>query len=911
MRSERALALLEKLRGQGSQTSTELRAAVRKSLEHVLNGDAQKECPLAVKDIVTMLQCRSSDEVSLLSRAADVAREALVGDRVSFVVNRNINFTNACIKKCGFCAFSRTGAQEEAYFLPVSEVLRRAREAVELGATEVCVQAGLPPQMPPHLYEEIARAIKTALPTVHLHAFSPEEVRYGAKVSKRTVKEMLLALKNAGVDTLPGTSAEILDDEVRHQLAAHRLSTADWLEVVQQAHELGLRTSSTMMYGHLEQAHHVAQHLLTLHKLQARTGGFTEFVPLSFVASEAPIWKDAAKRPPGLRAGPSGVEVLVTHAVSRLVLAHSIKNLQVSWVKEGLRSAQVLLLQGGVNDLGGTLMNESISTAAGASHGQLVRPAELRALITEVGRIPYQRTATYQPVTETEHAAQAGAAGLALDTADAERFGSFHKLVRESSKWRAREALAARGKVGRGPVSPVPGGTAGPARHLHHSTKPACRPAPRLCVGPGQKSGKSGSPSYRWLHLEDSRGYQHTCRTPAMKRQRRHLASAESQLHVNEAHTRHFHQGTSATRPGDKVRVTYSPSYTIVPTYECFNACSYCNFRRDVGKSPWLSLEQASRQLEKIKSCGTVDEILILSGEVHPKAKNRAAWLERIVSLCRLAIEHGMLPHTNAGPLSRTEMVALGAVNPSMGLMLEQTTPKLMQTVHRAAPSKRPQLRIDQVRMAGELGIAFTTGLLLGLGEAAQDRLEALRTIAQLAQEYGHIQEVILQPFSPGTQDKWQHLVSSADRFEPSMLPALVKQARAILPKDVVIQVPPNLLGCSVARAEDGPVRSSHPSETDHPNVLKACLDAGARDLGGISVLDEVNPTYAFPKLELLRQELASWGYQLAPRLCVHDRLLDGTKHRLQQQAQQGKSDLPALLARLDTRNSSSRCNSN
>jgi len=308
--------------------------------------------------------------------AADEVRRRTVGDVVSYVINRNINFTNICIKRCGFCAFSRGHRQEEAYFLPTEELVRRAKEAWDLGATEVCIQAGLPPKMDGYLYVDICRAIKKEVPDIHIHAFSPEEVLYGARRSKTPLEEYLQMLKEAGLGSLPGTAAEILDDGIRKVISPARISTADWLRVVTTAHRLGIPSSSTIMYGHIEDSWHKAKHLALLRDIQKETGGFTEFVPLGFVYWEAPMYRKGLVK--DVRAGATGAEVVKMYAVSRLMLNNWIPNIQVSWVKEGPKLAQ-FCLNAGANDFGGTLINESISTAAGAIHGQLMRPGELRA----------------------------------------------------------------------------------------------------------------------------------------------------------------------------------------------------------------------------------------------------------------------------------------------------------------------------------------------------------------------------------------------------------------------------------------------------------------------------------------------------------------------------------------------------
>lgn len=290
--------------------------------------------------------------------------------------------------------------------------------------------------------------------------------------------------------------------------------------------------------------------------------------------------------------------------------------------------------------------------------------------------------------------------------------------------------------------------------------------------------------------------------------------------------------------------VTYSPAYTIVPTYECFNRCTYCNFRVDPGKDEWIALTSTNIKLRKLKS-QSVSEILILSGEVHPQSPRRSRWFDHIYNLCELALSLEFLPHTNAGPLSVKEMAQLKTVNASMGLMLEQMTPELLKTVHRHAPSKDPELRLQQLEWAGQLQIPFTTGLLLGIGESAQDRLETLEAIAAVHQRWGHIQEVILQPHSPGQTQAWQ-----GKAFDLPELVEVVRSARRILPDPIVLQIPPNL----IAERE----------------ILLACLDAGVRDLGGIVPIDEVNPDYSHLSHAALAAVLKDAGWELRPRLPVY-----------------------------------------
>jgi 7,8-didemethyl-8-hydroxy-5-deazariboflavin synthase CofH subunit len=379
---------------------------------------------ISVDDATALFDADGAELLALIA-AADHLRIQSVGDVVTYVVNRNINFTNVCVKACGFCAFSRGHLAEEGYFLPLEEIIRRAKEAHDLGATEVCVQAGLAPGMQGWHYVDLCRALKKTVPGLHIHGFSPEEVLYGSSLTGVSVRDYLEALKDAGVGSLPGTSAEILVDEVRQRISPGRISTNQWVELVQTAHDLGIRTTSTIMYGHIETTRHKATHLGILRDIQKRTGGITEFVPLSFVYDEAPMSRRG--KIAGLRPGPSGAEVMKMYAVSRLMLNNWIPNLQVSWVKEGPKLSQIALLAG-ANDFGGTLINESISTAAGAGYGQLMKPAQFRALIREMGRIPAERSTTYQKVKVFE--TDDHAVDLLDQVEDAgERFGSYRNLV--------------------------------------------------------------------------------------------------------------------------------------------------------------------------------------------------------------------------------------------------------------------------------------------------------------------------------------------------------------------------------------------------------------------------------------------------------------------------------------------------
>ena len=347
---------------------------------------------LGVEEAVFLCAATGSD-LDALRGVADALRREQAGDAVTYVVNRNINFTNVCVKACTFCAFARNHRSEKGYFLDRDEVVRRAVEARDLGATEVCLQAGLAPGMDARLYIDLCRAVKAAAPELHLHAFSPEEVKYGASLAGVSFRAYLEELKDAGLGSLPGTSAEVLDDAVRARIAPGRISTAEWIEVIRAAHALGLPTTSTLMFGHVESDEERMRHLALLRSIQKETGGFTEFVPLSFVHHEAPMYKKGLM--PGVRPGPTGDDVTRLFAISRLMLGATFRNLQASWVKEGLPRA-CALLSSGANDLGGTLINESISTAAGAGHGQLQSPRALRQAIRAEGRAPAQRDTKYR-----------------------------------------------------------------------------------------------------------------------------------------------------------------------------------------------------------------------------------------------------------------------------------------------------------------------------------------------------------------------------------------------------------------------------------------------------------------------------------------------------------------------------------
>lgn len=379
---------------------------------------------ISIEQAVELFHTKGT-EMIMTTMVADMLRRTKVGDKVTYVINRNINFTNVCIKRCGFCAYSRDFRNDEGYFLPISEVVRRAEEAWKLGATEICIQAGLPPQMDGLLYVDICKAIKKELPDIHIHAFSPEEIMYGCSRSGLSVKEYLSMLKEAGLGSLPGTAAEILDQDLRDLISPGRISVADWNNVITTAHGLKIPTTSTIMYGHVETTEHKAKHLELIRSIQKQTGGFTEFVPLSFVHKEAPMYNHNLVN--GISPGPTGQDVIKMHAVSRIMLNNFIDNIQVSWVKEGAKMSQ-LLLDAGVNDFGGTLINESISTSAGSEFGQLMKPKEIRSLITSAGRVPAQRNSVYRIIKVFDESNKEEES--LLDEVEASKFGSYHELIR-------------------------------------------------------------------------------------------------------------------------------------------------------------------------------------------------------------------------------------------------------------------------------------------------------------------------------------------------------------------------------------------------------------------------------------------------------------------------------------------------
>ena len=329
-------------------------------------------------------------ELEALVAAADRLRRETVGDAVTYVVNRNINFTNVCFVGCSFCGFGRGPGASDAYSLSFEEVVRRAREAWDRGATEVCVQGGLPRDLDGFFYRDLLRAIKHAIPGMHVHAFSPMEIDYGVLKTGMPLRDYLQMMKDEGLGSIPGTAAEILDDRVRQELSPNKLPAARWVEIITTAHELGIPTTSTMMYGHVEEPAHWVRHMLLLRAIQKRTGGFTEFVPLGFIHENTRLYRHGGARP-----GAKREEHLRVHALARVLLHGAIKNLQVSWVKLGFETS-LACLRAGANDFSGTLMEESISKAAGATFGEYVSPEEFRSRIRSIGRLPAERTTTYK-----------------------------------------------------------------------------------------------------------------------------------------------------------------------------------------------------------------------------------------------------------------------------------------------------------------------------------------------------------------------------------------------------------------------------------------------------------------------------------------------------------------------------------
>lgn len=338
------------------------------------------------------------DDLVALIRVADELRRREVGDRVTYVVNRNLNFTNVCIVGCAFCGFSRAADSPDAYFHSIDSLTAKSVEAVERGATEVCIQGGLPKDLDGYFYVQLLRGIKARLPDLHLHAYSPMEITYGIDKTRLPLRDYLLMLKEAGLNSIPGTAAEILDDTVRKSLSPNKLKVQQWINVIRTAHGVGIPSTSTMMYGHTERPEHWVRHILLLREIQKETRGFTEFVPLGFVHSQTRLFQSGRAR-----AGHSLHEDLIVHALARVLLRGYIPNIQVSWVKMGF-DLSLACLEAGANDFSGTLMEESISKSAGATFGESVTPGELRAMIRTIGRMPAERSTTYKILKTFEHA---------------------------------------------------------------------------------------------------------------------------------------------------------------------------------------------------------------------------------------------------------------------------------------------------------------------------------------------------------------------------------------------------------------------------------------------------------------------------------------------------------------------------
>ena len=374
--------------------------AVRRILERALD---HRE--LSAEEGEALLAVRDADLLALV-RTADAVRAADVGDEVTYVVNRNINFTNVCFVNCQFCAFKRQRWEDDAYTHGVDVVLGKVEEAIGRGATEVCMQGGINPEMGAFTYRDMLVAIKSRFPEIHVHAFSPMEIMYGARRTNMDYPAYIGMLRDCGLGSIPGTAAEILDDEVREILSHKKVDVRSWVEIITTAHRLGVPTTATVMYGHVETAGHIARHIDLLRRIQKESGGFTEFVPLGFIWENTKLYHDGVVTPQ-----PKGLRDLRVYAASRLMLRGLIDNLQTSWVKLGHRLSQ-LTLRAGCNDFGGTLMEESISREAGADAGEYTSAEEIEALVRAMGRIPVERTTLYGRV-QRDGKAEAGTANHA------------------------------------------------------------------------------------------------------------------------------------------------------------------------------------------------------------------------------------------------------------------------------------------------------------------------------------------------------------------------------------------------------------------------------------------------------------------------------------------------------------------
>ena len=346
---------------------------------------------ISANDAINLMET-TGRELQALLITADIRREQIVGDNVTYIQNWNINFTNICTGTCGFCAFKRNENSCESYFLNAEEVVKRAKIAWDNGAKEVCIQGGLHPDIDAYYYEELLKQLRIELPDIYIHAFSPMEIFYGAEKSDISISEELRMLKDAGLDSIPGNAAEILNDDIRKILCPSKMNTAKWIEIVETAHKTGIPTTCTMMYGHIEELKHRVEHIDILRGIQEKTGGFTEFVPLTFMHQNTPIYREGLASP-----GSTGIEDLKVYAVSRLMFGELLPNIQVSWVKLGFKFAQVCL-SAGANDLGGTLGEENISKSAGAKHGVQTDPQNFQRVIRNMGRIPAERDTLYKNI---------------------------------------------------------------------------------------------------------------------------------------------------------------------------------------------------------------------------------------------------------------------------------------------------------------------------------------------------------------------------------------------------------------------------------------------------------------------------------------------------------------------------------
>ena len=361
-------------------------APVGRILEHALTD--QEVTPA---EAITLFDTQGVDLLALIA-TADALRQRQVGDRVTYVKVRNINFTNVCYTACKFCEFGRQERDSEAYTFDLDDVVAQAVEAWNWGCTEVCMQGGLNPRLGGDIYLRLIKRLKAVLPDLHIHAFSPFEIQYASQLLRKSPEDVLRELKDAGLGSIPGTAAEILDTEIRQILTKNKLSASAWVDIIKTAHRVGLPSTSTIMYGHVDAPRHWAAHMALLRAIQRDTGGFTEFVPLGFIYQKTRLYAEGLARP-----GPTGMENVKMHAVARLMLGQDIPNIQVSWVKLGTGMSQ-MCLNAGANDFGGTLINERISRMAGATTGQYMPPEEFERLILDIGRIPAERTTLYKIV---------------------------------------------------------------------------------------------------------------------------------------------------------------------------------------------------------------------------------------------------------------------------------------------------------------------------------------------------------------------------------------------------------------------------------------------------------------------------------------------------------------------------------